>query len=124
MTENAKSLGLDGMIVPICKDIRALPDFEGEVILCNPPWGKQKLGADSDFIQTIKDLALPSYVLHSSGAKHLENEFHNAGWRAEKVFTMPFELSATYSHHTRRRMTTDATLWRLIPPQAMVPHRS
>lgn len=116
MLENAKSLGLEDKVVPMCKKIRDVGNVDADLVLCNPPWGKQKQGADSNFIESIKSLCLPTYILHSSSAKHLEAEFLRSSWHVQKLLSSPFDLGAIYPHHTKRRMSTDATLWRLTPP--------
>ena len=116
MLENARSLGVEGKVVPMCEEITNVGNIEADLVLCNPPWGKQKQGADSNFIESIKSLCLPTYILHSSSAKHLEAEFLRSSWHVQKLLSSPFDLGAIYPHHTKRRMSTDATLWRLTPP--------
>ena len=83
----------------MCKKIRDVGNIDADLVLCNPPWGKQKQGADSIFIESIKSLCLPTYILHSSSAKHLEAEFLRSSWHVQKLLSLPFELGAIYPHH-------------------------
>ena len=41
MLENAKSLGLEEKVVPMCKKIRDVGNIDADLVLCNPPWGNR-----------------------------------------------------------------------------------
>jgi putative methylase len=122
--DNAGSAGLTENVEIICSDVAAVTLEHTDLILCNPPWGTQKMGADAPFLEVIRNTGVPSYLLHSSGAKHVAARFHSWGWDVHEMFSEHFDLGSAHTHHTRRRVTTQASLWRLLPPDATSPDRS
>tara|TARA_B100001559_G_scaffold300590_1_gene286830 strand:+ start:4308 stop:4946 length:639 start_codon:yes stop_codon:yes gene_type:complete len=121
---NAVSAGFSENIEIICSDVAAVTLEHTDLILCNPPWGTQKMGADAPFLQAIRNAGVPAYLLHSSDAKHVAVRFDSWGWHVHEAFSAQFDLGSSHAHHTRRRATTQATLWRLLPPDATSPDRS
>ena len=122
--DNAGSAGLSENVEIICSDVAAANLEHTDLILCNPPWGTQKMGADAPFFEAIRNAGVPAYVLHSSDAKHVAARFDSWGWYVHEMFSEQFDLGSSHTHHTRRRVTTQATLWRLLPPGATSPDRS
>ena len=122
--DNASSAGLSENVEIICSDVVAANLEHTDLILCNPPWGTQKMGADAPFFEAIRNAGVPAYVLHSSDAKHVAARFDSWGWYVQEMFSEQFDLGSSHTHHTRRRVTTQATLWRLLPPGATSPDRS
>ena len=122
--DNASSAGLSENVEIICSDVVAANLEHTDLILCNPPWGTQKMGADAPFLEAIRNAGVPAYVLHSSDAKHVAARFDSWGWYVQEMFSEQFDLGSSHTHHTRRRVTTQATLWRLLPPGATSPDRS
>jgi putative methylase len=86
-----------------------------DLVITNPPWGRQKQHADRPFFQTIIDSGATAHLLHSANATHIEPFFFAAGWNAEKYGTADFALPANYVHHTSQRNKTQAAFWRLTP---------
>lgn len=121
---NAGSEGFSKNIEIICSDVAAVTLEHTDLILCNPPWGTQKMGADAPFLEAIRNAGVPAYMLHSSDAKHVAARFDSWGWHVHEVFSAQFDLGSAHTHHTRRRVMTQATLWRLLPPDATSPDRS
>ena len=123
--DNAGSVALSENVEIICSDVAAATLEHTDLILCNPPWGTQKMGADAPFFEAIRNAGVPAYVLHSSDAKHVAARFNSWGWHVHEMFSEQFDLgSSSHTHHTRRRVRTQATLWRLLPPGATSPDRS
>jgi len=122
--DNAGSVGLSENVEIISSDVAAVTLEHTDLILCNPPWGTQKMGADAPFLEAIRNAGVPAYLLHSSDAKHVVARFDSWGWHVHEVFSAKFDLGSAHAHHTRRRATTQATLWRLLPPGATSPDRS
>ena len=122
--DNAGSAGLSENVEIICSDVATTTLGHTDLILCNPPWGTQKMGADAPFFEAIRNAGVPAYVLHSSDAKHVAARFDSWGWYVQEMFSEQFDLGSSHTHHTRRRVTTQATLWRLLPPGATSPDRS
>ena len=54
-----------------------------DLIISNPPWGKQNEGADSDFIEYILASKTITHIMHSAGAKHLQKRFEDMNWSVE-----------------------------------------
>lgn len=87
-----------------------------DVVISNPPWGRQTPGADRPFLEAMIDAAAPAHLLHSAEATHIQPLFENAGWSTERYGDADFALPAAYSHHSRQRGRTRAAFWRLTPP--------
>mgnify|MGYP003308922617 FL=1 len=87
-----------------------------DLIISNPPWGRQKEGADSDFIEYILASKTITHIMHSANAKHLKKRFEDMNWSVEMYGEADFPLPASYSHHKMSRGATRAGFWRLVPP--------
>ena len=115
---NAESVLLNGKY-EICNRIIGKNSFhlEGyDLIISNPPWGRQKEGADSDFIECILASRTTTHMMHSANAKHLRKRFEDMNWSVEMYGEADFPLPASYSHHKMSRGATRAGFWRLVPP--------
>ena len=115
---NAESMGLVDSVEVIqatlgsdSVDLRS-----SDVVISNPPWGRQTPGADRPFLEAMIDAAAPAHLLHSAEATHIQPLFENAGWSTERYGDADFALPAAYSHHSRQRGRTRAAFWRLTPP--------
>ena len=84
-----------------------------DLIITNPPWGKQIPKADRPFLQSIITSGKTAHLLHSANAVHIEPFFIAAGWRAEKYGEADFALPAKYAHHSRQRDKTRVGFWRI-----------
>jgi len=87
-----------------------------DVVISNPPWGRQTPRADRPFFKAMIAAATPAHLLHSAEATHIQPLFEDAGWSAERYGEADFALPAAYSHHSRQRGRTRAAFWRLVPP--------
>tara|TARA_B110000495_G_C22884592_1_gene515880 strand:- start:238 stop:852 length:615 start_codon:yes stop_codon:yes gene_type:complete len=92
-----------------------LPIVDADLIITNPPWGRQIEKADRPFLQTILSNNKTAHILHSSNATHISNFFRSERWTVEKYGEADFSLPATYSHHNRKRDRTRAGFWRVSP---------
>ncbi len=87
-----------------------------DVIIMNPPWGRQTERADRAFLDAA--FASPAgiiHVLHSAGASHIEGLAEAAGWTADRWLEGDLPLPAAYRHHEQRRGTTRCAMWRIRP---------
>ena len=87
-----------------------------DVVISNPPWGRQTPRADRPFIEAMIAAETPAHLLHSAEATHIQTLFEDAGWSTERYGEADFALPAVYSHHSRQRGRTRAAFWRLVPP--------
>ena len=87
-----------------------------DLIISNPPWGRLKEGADSDFLHEISIFGACTHIMHSANAKHIGKRFKDLGWEVDKYAEADFPLTASYSHHKMNRGATRAGFWRLTPP--------
>ena len=87
-----------------------------DVVISNPPWGRQTPRADRPFLEAMIAATAPAHLLHSAEATHIQPLFEDAGWSAERYGEADFALPAAYSHHSRQRGKTRAAFWRLTPP--------
>ena len=115
---NIKSMGLLNRISVINSDITEIDDsiLCPDLVISNPPWGRQKIGADRPFLESIVSLGVNSHLMHSAEATHIDNFFNKFGWSTEKYAEFDFSLPAVYKHHTKQRGRTRASLWRITPP--------
>ena len=87
-----------------------------DVVISNPPWGRQTPRADRPFLEAMIAAAVPAHLLHSAEATHIQPLFEDAGWSVERYGEADFALPTAYSHHSRQRGRTRAAFWRLVPP--------
>jgi putative methylase len=86
-----------------------------DVIISNPPWGRQTPRADRPFLEAMIAGAAPAHLLHSAEATHIQPLFEDAGWSVERYGEADFSLPAKFTHHSRERGKTRAAFWRLAP---------
>ncbi len=87
-----------------------------DVVISNPPWGRQTPKADRPFLEAVLSTGVPAHLLHSAEARHIEPLFDGAGWTVERYGEADFALPAAYEHHSRERGKTRVAFWRLSPP--------
>jgi|TARA_B100000809_G_scaffold125887_1_gene124135 putative methylase len=115
---NAESMGFTESVEVIRTTLGSGPInlTPADVVICNPPWGRQTPRADRPFLEAIIASEAPAHLLHSAEATHIQPLFENAGWSAERYGEADFALPASYSHHARQRGRTRAAFWRLTLP--------
>ena len=115
---NIESFNLANRISVINSDVTDIDDSfqQPDVVISNPPWGRQKKGADRSFLEAIITLRANSHLMHSTEATHIDNFFSQYGWSSERYADFDFSLPASYKHHTKQRGITKASLWRITPP--------
>ena len=86
-----------------------------DLIVCNPPWGRQKEKADRPFLDLIIENGTTSHLMHSAHATHIRPFFESRNWSVEKYGEFDFDLPARYSHHLKEKDTTKVGFWRLSP---------
>ena len=92
-----------------------IPVLDTDIIITNPPWGRQKEKADKPFLQSILSNHKTAHILHNHRATHISRFFLNKGWTVEKYGEADFSLPATYNHHNRQMDKTRAGFWRVSP---------
>ena len=115
---NAESMGFADSVEVIQATLGSDPIDLGssDVVISNPPWGRQTPRADRPFLEAMIVAATPNHLLHSAEATHIQPLFEDAGWSTERYGEADFALPAVYSHHSRQRGRTRAAFWRLAPP--------
>ena len=115
---NAESMLLTGKY-EVCNQVIGEHSLQSEgydLIISNPPWGRQREGADSAFFEHILASETIAHIMHSANAKHLQKRFEDMNWSVEMYGEADFPLPASYSHHKMTRGVTRAGFWRLAPP--------
>ena len=115
---NAESMGFADSVEVIQASLGSDPFNLGsaDVLISNPPWGRQTPRADRPFLETMIAAETPAHLLHSAEATHIQALFEDAGWSTERYGEADFALPVAYSHHSRQRGRTRAAFWRLSPP--------
>ena len=115
---NAESMGFSDSVEVIQATLGSdkVDLRSADVVISNPPWGRQTPKADRPFLEAMIAAEAPSHLLHSAEATHIQPLFEDAGWSAERYGEADFALPAAYSHHSRQRGRTRAAFWRLVPP--------
>jgi len=115
---NAESMGFADSVEVICATLGSdqIDLGPADLVISNPPWGRQTPRADRPFLEAMIAAEAPSHLLHSADATHIRPLFEEAGWAAERYGEADFALPAAYSHHSRKRGRTRAAFWRLAPP--------
>lgn len=117
--KNVQMLGLENR-VKVSKSIVGMDEMgsqDFDLVITNPPWGRQKIRADRPFLESIISIGTNAHMMHSSEATHVDKFFTKMGWRAERYGESEFSLPGLFSHHKRRRGMTKAVFWRLTPPK-------
>ena len=117
INKNISLLGLQNRseILNIHIEQSNIPVLDTDIIVTNPPWGRQKEKADKPFLQSIMDNYTTAHILHNYRATHISSFFLKKGWKVEKYGEADFSLPATYDHHNRQRDKTRAGFWRVSP---------
>ncbi len=115
---NAESMGFADSVEAVQATLGSdLVDLgSADILISNPPWGRQTPRADRPFLEAILSTGVPAHLLHSAEATHIRPLFEDAGWLVERYGEADFALPAAYSHHSRQRGKTRAAFWRLTPP--------
>ncbi|MEE3269671.1 MAG: methyltransferase [Candidatus Thermoplasmatota archaeon] len=115
---NAESMGFTDSveIIQTTLDPNLIDLGSVDVVISNPPWGRQTLRADRPFLDTLLSSGVPSHLMHSAEATHIRPLFEDADWSVERYGEADFALPVAYSHHSRQRGRTRAAFWRLLPP--------
>ncbi len=114
---NAESMGLIDSVKVVHATLGSDPvDISyADLVVSNPPWGRQTPRADRPFLDSIMSARVTSHLMHSAEASHIEPLFEGHGWFVERYGEADFSLPAAYSHHSRQRGKTRAAFWRLTP---------
>ena len=114
---NAESLGLSDSVEVVHATLGSDPvDISyADLVISNPPWGRQTPRADRPFLDSIISTRVTSHLMHSAEASHIEPLFVENGWSVERYGEADFSLPAAYSHHSRQIGKTRAAFWRLTP---------
>ncbi|MED6346174.1 MAG: 50S ribosomal protein L11 methyltransferase [Candidatus Thermoplasmatota archaeon] len=86
-----------------------------DVVISNPPWGRQSPKADRPFLDAILSSGITAHLMHSAEASHIGPLFEENGWSVERYGEADFSLPAAFPHHSRQRGKTRAAFWRLTP---------
>ena len=115
---NAEEMGFSESVQVIQAKLgQESADIEkADLVISNPPWGRQSPKADRPFLDAILSAQATSHLMHSAEASHIRPFFEGQGWFVERYGEADFALPVTYSHHSRQRGKTRAAFWRLIPP--------
>jgi putative methylase len=79
---------------------------EVDMVIMNPPWGRQIPGSDKIFITEAQRVAPIIHLMHSAGASHLPE--------GEIILEGEFRLPAKYQHHKSRVVVTPFRCWRIV----------
>ena len=114
---NAESMGFSDSIEVVHSTLgsESIDLGNADLIISNPPWGRQIPRADRPFLDSIISARVTSHLMHSAEASHIEPLFEEHGWSVERYGEADFSLPAAYSHHSRQRGKTRAAFWRLDP---------
>lgn len=126
--ENADLMGLTDSVDVVHATLGAdeINFHSSDLIITNPPWGRQTSRADRPFLDAILSEKKTAHLMHSAGASHIDSFFDLDGWELDRYGEADFPLPAVFSHHTSRRGKTRAAFWRLTPAENtdIVPDRS
>jgi len=107
--------GESAVVIQARLGIDSIDIQSADVIICNPPWGRQSPKADRPFLDAILSSGITAHLMHSAEASHIGPLFEENGWSVERYGEADFPLLAAYSHHSRQRGKTRAAFWRLTP---------
>ncbi len=115
LTKNLTSESLIGSSKVINEHIKStnLSTMNTDVIITNPPWGRQLAKADRPFFESIIASGKTAHILHNSKSTHIPKLFESQGWSCEKYGQSDFALPGKYAHHIRQRDKTSAGFWRV-----------
>ena len=113
------SLDLGGRCRILNGDVRSVnhDEIKRDIVIMNPPWGRQTPRADRPFLDTAARCANDSiHLLHGRGAQHIEQWAETAGWVAKRWMDVDLPMPPIYSHHTKKRSSTEAAMWWIKRP--------
>ena len=118
LQESIKSMGFNDRCRIINGDVSDLgDDLVHDVVIMNPPWGRQTPKADRPFLLAANRCARSTiHLLHGRGAAHIDPWAEENGWISKRWMEADLPLPATYAHHSRKRGSTEAAIWWLERP--------
>ena len=114
---NATDLGVEDRVEIVRAEVgeEDLEISSADLVITNPPWGRQIQRADRPFLEAIISAGVKAHLMHNAEARHIQSIFEAAGWGVERYGEADFALPAAFVHHAQERGRTRAAFWRLSP---------
>ncbi len=122
--QNARETGVWAQVHLILADISNLPlrsmgdlTLQDRTVVMNPPFGKQALHADRQFLEGAFQTAKNIYSVHLSHPKtriFLENFADKHGFFIDEIYEFPLILEHTQTFHTHARKKIFINLYHFV----------
>ena len=66
---------------------------------------------DEEVCKSLQDAIASIHLLHGRGARHIESWAESSGWFAKRWMEVDLPMPPIYSHHTKKRSTSEAAMW-------------
>lgn len=97
----AKDLGVSQATFEI-EDVSNMSEFEGDTVLCNPPFGAQNPQADRPFIEAAAEAGDVCYTFHMATTNlWVEDKIESLGGTVTHTFGFNFPLKAQFFYHEK-----------------------
>lgn len=96
------------VVVKVVVNAEDLGSVEGSVLVSNPPWGVQSIGADRPVLEAMfTSDAEVIHLMHHADAGHVEAMAASHGWGSEDVLRASFRLPLVHVHQRSGRRLTE-----------------
>lgn len=110
--ETARELGVSQAEFRVM-DVEEMGDYQGDTVLCNPPFGAQKKGADRPFIEAAAEAGDVCYTFHMAvTADWVEDKIDEVGGTVTHRFGFNFPLEAQFFFHDKPEKEINVLVFR------------
>ncbi|MBD3405543.1 MAG: methyltransferase [Candidatus Lokiarchaeota archaeon] len=115
--QNSSTLGIEELTDWVLANVSSFTlQRSVDTVVCNPPFGVKKRGADVAFLETALSIARVIYSIHLAGEKNrifLKNAIEEMGGTVTQIETFQFPIPKLYSFHKKARHLTRVDLYRI-----------
>ncbi|TXT56905.1 MAG: hypothetical protein BAJATHORv1_20503 [Candidatus Thorarchaeota archaeon] len=115
--QNSSTLGIEEITDWVLGDVSSFTlQRYVDTVVCNPPFGVKKRGADVAFLNTALSIARVVYSIHLAGEKNrifLKNVIKDMGGRITQIETFEFPIPKIYAFHRKEKHLTQVDLYRI-----------
>ncbi len=97
--EAAREIGVSQATFEV-RDVSEMGDYQGDTVLCNPPFGAQDRNADRPFLEAAAEAGKVCYTFHmATTSTWVDDKIEELGGTVTNTFGFNFPLKAQFFFH-------------------------